>query len=115
VVLREAVDLNPDYWLARQNLAFALEMQGRLEEAVEQHRAALTVIEQRGPYVEEQIAPAAAALGRDLALLGRYEEAYVYLEIAAERRPDDAALRAAIVEVQRRRAAAGSTQPSGPP
>jgi tetratricopeptide (TPR) repeat protein len=78
---QHAIEVVPDNYIARFNLAYALQAQGRTAEAVEQLRA--TVAERPG-YV-----PARAELGQLLAQQGRTSEAIEQLQIAVTMRPDD--------------------------
>ncbi len=79
---RHAIDAVPDNYLARYNLAAALEADGNTTEAVAQLREAVRV---RPYYV-----PARAELGQLLALQGHTGEALHELQTAVELRPADA-------------------------
>ena len=79
---QHAIDVVPDNYLARYNLASVLEAQGRSDEALMQLREAVRV---RPYYV-----PARAELGQLLAMKGHSDEALQELRTAVEQRPDDA-------------------------
>lgn len=114
-LFRRAIDVDPGSWLARENLAALLEAQGRFQEAVEHRTVSLEVMRRHERSAEAaQIPMTAGALARDLALLGRYDEAGKYLQLALEYAPNDPAVLAVVEEVQRR-ASSGSTLPSNQP
>jgi len=79
---QHAIDVVPENYLARFNLASALEARGRSDEAVEQLREAVRI---RPYYV-----PARAELGQLLASQGHLNEALRELQIAVNQRPGDA-------------------------
>ena len=78
---QHAIDVVPDNYIARFNLAYALQAQGRTAEAVEQLRETVAV---RPGFI-----PARAELGQILAQQGRTGEALEQLQIAVTMRPDD--------------------------
>ena len=82
---RHAIAVVPDNYLARFNLAAAMEAQGRTDDAVAQLREAVRV---RPYYV-----PARAELGQLLAVEGHPDEALRELQTAVKLRPDDAIAR----------------------
>ena len=79
---QHAIDVVPDNYLARFNLAAALEARGRTDEAIAQLREAVRV---RPYYV-----PARAELGQLLAMQDRPDEALRELQAAVNLRPNDA-------------------------
>lgn len=78
---QHAIDAVPDNYIARFNLASALESQGRSAEAVAQLRETVRV---RPLYV-----PARAELGQLLARQGQLDEALRELQTAVKLRPND--------------------------
>jgi tetratricopeptide (TPR) repeat protein len=82
--LRQAVDLQPDYWLAHFHLANALAAQDRLHDAIEEYEAALRLADSAD--VENN-------LGVALMRLNRPTDAVPHFKHAVELNPDDASLR----------------------
>jgi tetratricopeptide (TPR) repeat protein len=82
---QHAIDVVPDNYVARYNLAAVLETEGRTDEAVGQLREAVRV----RPYYT----PARAELGQLLATQGHLDEALRELQTAVKQRPDDAVAR----------------------
>ena len=78
---QHAIDVVPDNYIARFNLASALEAEGQTNEAIAQLREAVRV---RPYYV-----PARAELGQLLAMQGHTDEALEQLQTAVKLRPDD--------------------------
>ena len=111
---KRALEVDPNSWLARENLAALLELKGDFPAAVEQHKLSLGVMQRRLRSSERaQVPLTAAALARDLAILGRYEEARKYIRLALEYRPDDPMILSLAQEIDRR--AAVTPQLSQPP
>ena len=112
--LLRAVQIKPDLWLARENLAYIYDAQGRRSDAIDQRIQTMEILRKTGQPMElAQLPVTAISLARDLAILGRNDEAIVFLHLARERFPDDPVLRAAIVDLEQRRDAA--TRPTQGP
>jgi len=79
---QHAIDAVPNNYLARYNLAAALEAEGRIDDAVMQLREA---VRERPYYV-----PARAELGQLLASQGHTDDALQQMQIAVHMRPDNA-------------------------
>jgi tetratricopeptide (TPR) repeat protein len=111
----QALKVDPDFWFARENLALLFELQGNFAAAVEEHKLSLSTIDRRpGSLERDQMGITAAALARDLAILGRHSEASVYLDLAREYGAEDAIVQSVADEINRRSTGA-STRPLGLP
>ncbi len=79
-LFRHALSVEPDNWVAHVNLGWALEQEGRLDDAASHYRAALA-IRPGNPYAHNN-------LGYVLELLGRTDEAVFHYREALRLKPD---------------------------
>jgi tetratricopeptide (TPR) repeat protein len=78
---REAVRLNPDFSIARANLAGLLANQGRFDEAITHYRDAVRL--------DPRSVDAHVSLARALLLTGQPQEAAKWSRVVVERWPTD--------------------------
>lgn len=79
--LRRALEIDPNYWRAHQNLGFAFDQVGNHAEAIEHFEALLRL--------QPALLEVHLNLGRSLAAMGRYDEARSHFEELRRARPTD--------------------------
>ena len=84
---REAIRLDPNAIIARQNLAVMLIQQGKVDEAIRMLLEAIAVADNAPPEQREALGPSHRALGAVLAKRGRLEEAAEQYRAALEYEP----------------------------
>ena len=87
-VLREAIDLKPDYWEARQNLADILFMTGRAPAGVAQVKESIAIKSRLPVVLGLDVVEDHVKLGDTMMSLGWYDDAAAQYRIALHRRPN---------------------------
>jgi Flp pilus assembly protein TadD len=99
---REAIRLNPNAIIPRQNLAVLLIQEGRVDEAIRLLLEAFAVADKAPPEQREALGPSHRALGAVLAKRGRLEEAAEQYRAALEYEPGSKVIEGELADVERR-------------
>jgi hypothetical protein len=98
--LRRAIELKPDYWEARQDLAQILFADGRADEGIAQVEESIRIKSRLPAVLGIDHTEDLIKFGDTLMSLGRYEEAARQYRLALERRPLDAGVRQKLIEAE---------------